>query len=124
MGIIGRVFQGGEQSHDGDEDFAPSITLRRIGGHTMGLQVVRVWPKRSWVVLASNSALFFANMHEGRSYPVVFNTAEMLEGFQTLRRLASSADHIIPGHDPKVLERYPAPGAHLQGIVARLDVSP
>jgi hypothetical protein len=90
----------------------------------MGLQVMRVWTRRGWVVLASDAAHFYANMEEGRPYPVVFNTAEMLEGFATLRRLASSADHIIPGHAPLVLARYPAPSADLQGIVARLDISP
>ena len=110
--------------HDGDEEIAPGITLHRIGGHTMGLQVMRVWTRRGWVMMASDAAHFYANMEEGRPYPVVFNTAEMLEGFATLRRLASSADHIIPGHDPLVLARYPAPSADLQGIVARLDISP
>jgi hypothetical protein len=31
---------------------------------------------------------------------------------------------VIPGHDPQVLERYPAPSRELEGIVARLDVAP
>ena len=35
--------------------------------------------------------------------------------------LAESPGHIIPGHDPLVLERYPAPSPDLQGVVARLD---
>jgi hypothetical protein len=39
-----------------------------------------------------------------------------------MRALADSPAHIIPGHDPLVLERYPAPrDSALQGIVARLD---
>ena len=38
-----------------------------------------------------------------------------------LRALADSPGHIIPGHDPLVLERYPAPSTNLGGIVARLD---
>ncbi|MEO8630864.1 MAG: N-acyl homoserine lactonase family protein, partial [Betaproteobacteria bacterium] len=42
----------------------------------------------------------------------------------TMRRLASSPQHIVPGHDPLVLKRYPAPNPELQGIVARLDVPP
>ncbi|MEE1554910.1 MAG: N-acyl homoserine lactonase family protein, partial [Alphaproteobacteria bacterium] len=32
--------------------------------------------------------------------------------------------HIVPGHDPDVLQRYPAPRPELEGIVARLDVAP
>jgi hypothetical protein len=38
-----------------------------------------------------------------------------------MRELAESPQHIIPGHDPLVLERYPAPTPALQGIAARLD---
>jgi hypothetical protein len=45
----------------------------------------------------------------------------MVEGYDRLRALAESPAHIIPGHDPLVLERYPAPAVALQGIVARLD---
>ena len=37
------------------------------------------------------------------------------------RALADSTEHIIPGHDPAVLERYPAPSGDLQGVVGRLD---
>jgi hypothetical protein len=45
----------------------------------------------------------------------------MLEGYNTLYRLADSKDHIVPGHDPLVMERYPAASAALNGIVVRLD---
>jgi hypothetical protein len=45
----------------------------------------------------------------------------MMEGYGRLRELADSPAHIIPGHDPLVLERYPAPSDGSRGIVARLD---
>jgi len=48
----------------------------------------------------------------------------MLEGFATVKRLASSPAHVIPGHDPLVLRRYPAPKPELEGIAVRLDVEP
>jgi hypothetical protein len=38
--------------------------------------------------------------------------------------LADSTKHIIPGHDPLVMNRYPAPARELEGIVVRLDVPP
>jgi hypothetical protein len=31
---------------------------------------------------------------------------------------------VIPGHDPLVLKRYPAPRPELEGIVVRLDADP
>jgi hypothetical protein len=48
----------------------------------------------------------------------------MLEGYQTLYRLADSPNHIVPGHDPLVMKYYPAASPELDGIVARLDVPP
>lgn len=35
-----------------------------------------------------------------------------------------SIDHVIPGHDPAVLDYYPAPDPSLEGIAVRLDVAP
>jgi glyoxylase-like metal-dependent hydrolase (beta-lactamase superfamily II) len=60
-------------------------------------------------------------MEQARPFPIVFNVADMVEGYARLRELADSPAHIIPGHDPLVLERYPAPSSSLQGIAARLD---
>ena len=48
----------------------------------------------------------------------------MVEGYDKLRALAESPQHIIPGHDPLVMQRYPAPSKALEGIVVRLDVTP
>ena len=87
----------------------------------MGLQVVRVATRRGYVVLASDASHFYANMDEARPFPIVYNVADMMEGWAKLRSLADSPEHVIPGHDPLVLERYPAPSRELQGIVARLD---
>jgi hypothetical protein len=47
-----------------------------------------------------------------------------LRGYDRLRALAGAADRIVPGHDPLVMERYPAPDPRLEGVVARLDVPP
>ena len=35
-----------------------------------------------------------------------------------------SPDHIVPGHDPRVAEIYPAAAPGLEGFVVRLDVDP
>jgi len=54
----------------------------------------------------------------------VYHLGEMIEGFATLKRLADSIKHIVPGHDPLVLQRYPAVSNELKGIAARLDLEP
>ncbi|MGE0714868.1 MAG: N-acyl homoserine lactonase family protein [Alphaproteobacteria bacterium] len=110
--------------HDGDVELAPGLSVHFIGGHTMGLQSVRVWTRRGWVVLASDASHLYPNMELGRPFPIVFNVGDMLEGHKKLRRLASSDKHVIPGHDPLVMKRYPAPSPDLEGVVVRLDVEP
>jgi glyoxylase-like metal-dependent hydrolase (beta-lactamase superfamily II) len=119
-----RIFAGQVQFHDGIDELAPGLTVHHVGGHTMGLQVVRVWTRRGWVVLASDASHFYRNMNEGRPFPIVYNVGDMLEAHQTLHKLASSPDHVIPGHDPLVLSRFPAASSALEGIVVRLDVEP
>jgi glyoxylase-like metal-dependent hydrolase (beta-lactamase superfamily II) len=120
-GMVRRVYAGRVSFHHGDAELAPGISLHLIGGHTMGLQVVRVHTRRGWVVLASDATHFYANLEQTRPFPIVWSVTDMVEGYRRVRELADSPAHIIPGHDPMVLERYPAPKAALQGIVARLD---
>ena len=122
--MVRRLFEGRVRFHDGDSEITPGVTVHHVGGHTNGLQVVRVRTARGWVVLASDASHLYANMDQGRPYPVVYNVGDMLEGFNTVRRLAETADHIIPGHDPDVLKRYPAPNEALRDWVVRLDVAP
>lgn len=121
--MVRRVFDGRVRFHDGDSEIAPGLTVHRVGGHTGGLQVTRVKTQRGWVVLGSDAAHFYANFEQYRPFPIVQNVVEMLEGYDRMRALASSGDHIIPGHDPVVLARYPAFHAGVDGIV-RLDLDP
>ncbi|MGE5130060.1 MAG: N-acyl homoserine lactonase family protein [Sphingomonadaceae bacterium] len=121
VGMVRNVYRGRVCFHDGDAAPFPGISLHRIGGHTLGLQVVRVATRRGWVVLASDASHFYANMEQVRPFPIVYSVADMVAGYGTLRSLAGSPDHVIPGHDPKVMERYPAPRKDLEGIVVRLD---
>lgn len=122
--MVHRVFAGRVQFHDGAEEIAPGVSVHRLGGHTKGLQVVCVATERGRVVLASDASHFYAHMEQGRAFPVLYDLAELLEGYSTLRKLASSPQHVIPGHDPQVLERYPAAHEAAGGWIARLDVPP
>jgi glyoxylase-like metal-dependent hydrolase (beta-lactamase superfamily II) len=110
--------------HNGDEELAPGISLHHIPGHTRGLQAVRVHTKRGWVVLASDVAHYYESITDGTPFLTHENLFEMQEGFKRLRTLAADDQHIVPGHDPQVLQRYPAPSPQLQGIVAQLDIAP
>lgn len=122
--MLRRLYDGRVVFHDGDEEIAPGLSVHYVGGHTMGLQIVRVWTQRRWAVLASDASHFYANMEQGPAFPIVYNVPEMLAGHQRACALASSPQHVIPGHDPRVLQHCPSPDRGLEGIVARLDADP
>jgi len=121
VGMVRRVYAGRVRFHGGDAELAPGVTLHHVGGHTLGLQIVRVATRRGWVVLASDASHYYANMEQSRPFPIVYNVGDMVEGWRRAQSLAESPGHVIPGHDPLVMERYPAPATPLQGVVVRLD---
>jgi glyoxylase-like metal-dependent hydrolase (beta-lactamase superfamily II) len=124
VAMVRKVFSGRLAFHDGDDEIAPGITVHRIGGHSKGLQSVRVRTRRGYVVLASDASHLYRHIEQGRVFPIVYNVGEVLEGYETLKRLASSPAHIVPGHDPAVIARYPAARPGLEGFVVRLDADP
>jgi glyoxylase-like metal-dependent hydrolase (beta-lactamase superfamily II) len=121
VGMVRRVYEGRVRFHQGDSELAPGVSLHLIGGHTLGMQAVRVETRRGAIVLASDASHFYANMEQARPFPIVWSVADMVDGYRRLRELAESPAHIVPGHDPLVMERYPAPSRDLAGIVVRLD---
>jgi glyoxylase-like metal-dependent hydrolase (beta-lactamase superfamily II) len=124
VGMVRLVFKDRIRFHSGAAELAPGISVHHIGGHTAGLQCVRVATTRGWVVLASDCSHYYEHMETGRVFPTTFHVGETVEGYDKLRALAQSPQHIIPGHDPLVMARYPAPSAALEGIAVRLDVPP
>ena len=121
VAMIRRLYAKRLVFHEGDATLAPGVTTHLIGGHTMGLQCVRVESARGPIVLASDAAHLYANMERALPYPIVFNVADMMAGHQTLLRLAGSMDRIIPGHDPLVMARYPVAKPGLDGIAVLLS---
>jgi glyoxylase-like metal-dependent hydrolase (beta-lactamase superfamily II) len=121
--MVHKVFAGRVQFHEGDAELAPGITLHRVGGHTRGMQIVRVATERGWIVLGSDSAHFYANLEPGRPFPILDDLDAYVAAQRTALRLASSPQHFIPGHDPLVLARYPSARTGLEDAV-RLDLAP
>jgi glyoxylase-like metal-dependent hydrolase (beta-lactamase superfamily II) len=122
--MVRKVFSGRATFHDGEDEIVPGVTVHHIGGHSTGLQSVRVKTRRSHVVLAADATHLYAHIDSGRVFPIVYNVAEVIEGHGTLKKLATSPRHVMPGHDPPVLARYPAAKPGLEGWIARLDAVP
>ena len=110
--------------HDGSGTLAPGISVHHVGGHTKGHQIARIFTKRGWVVVASDAAHYYANMEKRSPFPAVYNVGDNILSFDKAVELAESPDHVVPGHDPLVMERYPAVSNDLDGIAVHLDVAP
>ncbi len=88
------------------------------------MQFVRVNTARGVVVLASDASHYYENIEANRPFPICVDVAATLDSYELVRAAAPSPAHIVPGHDPLVMQRYPAPSPELEGIAVRLDVMP
>jgi glyoxylase-like metal-dependent hydrolase (beta-lactamase superfamily II) len=124
VAMIRALYADCVQFHDGEGEIAPGVTVHRVGGHSDGLQVVRVETARGPVVLASDAAHFYANVARGNPFPIIFDLGAMTQGWKLAKKLAGGDENrVVPGHDPEVRRIYPAvPGT--DGEVTALHLPP
>lgn len=118
---VKRLYSGKIRFYDGEAEIAEGLSVHCIGGHSRGLQCVRVKTQSGWLVLASDAAHYYENFMARKPFPIVVDLQNMLDGFDTLTRLASAPQLIIPGHDPLVRLMFPQ---HGESHIHRLDVGP
>lgn len=118
---VRRLFAGQVVFHDGDALVTDGVSVHRIGGHSRGLQAVRVRTDLGWLVLASDAAHYYENFQARKPFPIVVDMEDMFKGFDTIQALASHPSLIIPGHDPLVMEHFPTDVADW---IVRLDRGP
>jgi len=90
-----------------------------VGGHSKGLQAVRVKTGSGWLCLASDATHYYENFITQKPFPIVVDVEQMLQGFDIITQLASDTALVIPGHDPLVCRLFPQEGH--SGFVWRLD---
>jgi glyoxylase-like metal-dependent hydrolase (beta-lactamase superfamily II) len=108
--------------HEGTVEIAPGITVHLIGGHSGGIQSIRVPTARGTVVLAGDATHMWGNIRQRNPFPVVVDVARMLKGFDIINSLADGPDHVIPGHDPLILKRFPTLNGNPE--IVRCDLPP
>ena len=122
--LLGYLYDGRLTLHGAELEVAPGVSVHLVGGHTAGQEIVRVHTRRGWVVLASDALHYYEEYERTVPFTVAHNLSDMLNAHERIRALAESDDHVIPAHDPLIMEKYPAARADLAGIVVRLDVAP
>ncbi len=118
--LVRENFEGRLLFVSGSREILPGIEAHRVGGHSAGLQVVRVKTGRGNVVLASDATHFYANIEEDRPFSIVSDLAQMYGAFDSVLALADSPAHIVPGHDPLVMQRFPPASKDLEGVAVQI----
>lgn len=121
--MVRHVYAERVSFHDGEAEIVPGVSLHRVGGHSDGMQIVRVNTARGPVVLASDAAHYYANLHRRSPFPIVYNIGDMCDGWDIAARLAGHPDRIIPGHDPQVCEIYPRASTAVDAFALHLPPS-
>jgi hypothetical protein len=76
------------------------------------------------VVLASDATHFWANIRKRNPFTVIHSLEKMAEGWVRCEELADGPDHIIPGHDPEVLRRFPKVPGDNESVQLHLPPAP
>ncbi len=87
----------------------PGIGVRRVGGHSPCSQFIYVNTERGVVVLTGDTVQMYANLEADDTVGIWMDEEECRRALQIAR---STADIVIPGHDPRVWVEHPA------GVVA------
>ncbi|SMF65573.1 Glyoxylase, beta-lactamase superfamily II [Tistlia consotensis] len=105
--VVRTLYAGRLYPVEGDRLLAPGVSLHLIGGHTNGLQVVRVETAAGRLVIASDATHFYESAAEKNPFPDHCSLPEYLNGLDRLFELTDDPNLVVPGHDERVLELFP-----------------
>jgi N-acyl homoserine lactone hydrolase len=89
---------------EGDFTVADGVTVKHLGGHSPGTQVVVVQTEQGRVCLPGDLVPFYKNIELNWPSGVFFNVKDVMAGYAWMQ---ANTDLVIPHHDWQVLERYP-----------------
>ncbi len=107
---------GRVQLVEGDhQEILPGLTVYTGGKHTFASQYVGVRTVVGTVVVASDNCYLYENLARHRPIAQTLDSTSNLAAQERMRRIASTARLIVPGHDPAVFTRFRRVGP---GVVA------
>ena len=75
--IVRALYTGKVIFSDGDMEVSPGVTVHCVGGHSRGLQVVRVKTQNGWLCLASDATHYYENFITRKPFPIVVDVEEL-----------------------------------------------
>jgi glyoxylase-like metal-dependent hydrolase (beta-lactamase superfamily II) len=100
---------------DGDAVIAPGVRAVLVGGHSPGQMMLEVDTASGLVVLASDALHYYEEAERDWPCAVVVDVAAVYAGYDMVRAYEAGGARIVAGHDPLVLDRFPAAPGPLAG---------
>ena len=97
------IAEAGPRVYEGGDEVAPGVTALALPGHTPGQMGLAA----DGVVLASDAVHFYEELEQRRPFWVFTDLAAMRASYEVL---AATDGVLVPGHDPLVMQRFPAAG--------------
>ena len=97
------IAASGARTYAGGDEVAPGVTALALPGHTPG----QMGLVADGVVLASDAVHFYEELEQRRPFWVFTDLPAMRASYEVL---AEADGVLVPGHDPLVMERFPAVG--------------
>jgi len=93
---------------DGDYALTERVKLKKVGGHSPGSQIVEITGDTRDVIVAGDALFYFDNLEKSIPPGEYFSLGETVETFQYFRNrvIGKPGTIVMPGHDPKLWERY------------------
>ena len=111
VALVRNLYAGRVKFHDGEGTVAPGVTVHLVGGHTGGLQIVRVNTARGAVVLASDAVHYWQNLAEQNPFP----PANVMDALEAFRKVENMVERPRPHHSrPRSAGAQPLPAAARQ----------
>jgi glyoxylase-like metal-dependent hydrolase (beta-lactamase superfamily II) len=101
---------------------ADGVEIVRVGGHTPGQSVITVRTTAGDVLLASDAVHYYEEYERDMPFVSAANLVDMYTAFDATRGMLGDGrvSHLVTGHDPDTLRRFPAGGGPLAGATASI----
>jgi len=106
--IVKLNWEGRVKVINGDAaDILPGISVYLTPGHTAGTESATVPSRRGTVVLCGDSCYTYRNLDEMIPLGFGYDLVQMLNSYDTLKKVMGAKGVLVPGHDPAVFTKFP-----------------